>query len=153
MSQEVGNEDVTMRTLLIGLGVAAGLYVTVLAVLFVSGRRTVAGEVAVLLPNLLLLFKGLVRDPRVPLGSKALLVLGAAWVASPIDLIPEFIPILGPLDDAVVAALILRHLVRTTGADVVAEHWRGDQATLDRLLRLVGSRTVRGDPRSPGPRP
>src|SRR5207253_1910582 len=70
-----------------------------------EGRRTAAREVAALLPNLFGLFKGLVRDPRVPRGSKALLLFGAAWVASPIDLIPEFIPVLGPLDDAVVAAL------------------------------------------------
>src|SRR5204862_5394719 len=103
--------------------------------LFVAGRRTAAKEIATLLPNLLRLFKDLIRDPRVPRGSKVLLVVGAAWVASPIDLIPEFIPVLGPLDDAVVAALILRHVMRTAGAGVVTEHWRGDPATLNRLLR------------------
>jgi uncharacterized membrane protein YkvA (DUF1232 family) len=89
-----------------------------------------------------MLFKGLVGDPRVPRGSKALLLFGAAWVASPIDLIPEFIPVLGPLDDAVVAALILRHLLKTAGVEVVSEHWRGEPATLERLLRLSGSRTA-----------
>jgi uncharacterized membrane protein YkvA (DUF1232 family) len=124
-----------VRALLIGLAVAAAIYVLAVAGLLVAGRRTAAREVAALLPNLLILFKGLVRDPRVPRGSKVLLVIGAAWVASPIDLIPEFILLLGPLDDAVVAALILRHLVRSAGEDVVAEHWRGDPATLERLLR------------------
>ena len=64
-------------------------------------------------------------------------MLGLAWFASPIDLIPEFIPILGPLDDAVVAALILRHLGRSAGREVVGEHWRGDQAIIERLLRVV----------------
>jgi len=73
--------------------------------------------VATLLLNLARLFKGLVGDPRVPRSFKALLLFGAAWIASPIDLIPEFIPFLGPLDDAVVAALILRRLVRTAGED------------------------------------
>ena len=106
----------------------------------IAGRRTAAREVATLLPNLLRLFKGLVKDPRVPRGSKALLLFGALWVASPIDLIPEFIPFLGPLDDAVVAALIIRHLMKTAGPDVIGEHWRGDQATLSRLLRVVGSK-------------
>ena len=129
----------SLRTLLIGLGVAAGLYVVAVVVLFLAGRRSAAREVATLLPHLLGLFKGLIGDPRVPRGSKILLVLAAAWVASPIDLIPEFIPILGPLDDAVVAALVLRHLLRRAGRDVVVDHWRGDPATLDRLLRLFGS--------------
>src|SRR5439155_8408514 len=92
---------------------------------------------------LLALFRGLVRDPRVPRGSRLLLLFGAAWVASPIDLIPEFIPLLGPLDDAVVAALILRHVLRSAGEDVVAEHWRGDPATLARLLRLFQPRAMR----------
>ena len=72
-----------------------------------------------------------------------LLAVGAVWVASPIDLIPEFIPVLGPLDDAVVAALILRHVLRKAGPEVVAEHWRGDRATLNRLLRLPARRTRR----------
>jgi uncharacterized membrane protein YkvA (DUF1232 family) len=127
---------VTVRWILV-LAIALGVYLLAVAALFVAGRRTAAREVATLLPNLILLFKGLIDDPRVPRGSKILLVFGAAWVASPIDLIPEFIPFLGPLDDAVVAALILRHLVRTAGGDVVAEHWRGDPATLARLLRLL----------------
>ena len=125
-----------MRTLLISLAVIAAFYCVVLLVLILLGRRTAAKEVARLLPNVLVLFKGLVRDERVPRGSKALLVLGAAWVASPIDLIPEFIPFLGPLDDAVVAALVLRHVLRTAGDDVIAEHWRGEPETLNRLLRF-----------------
>ena len=133
------------RTLLIALAVVAGVYIVVAGALLLGGRRTAAREVAVLLPNLLALFKGLVRDPRVSRGSKALLLFGAAWIASPIDLIPEFIPVLGPLDDAVVAALILRHLLRTAGRDVVAAHWRGDPATLDRLIRLFEPRALRED--------
>jgi uncharacterized membrane protein YkvA (DUF1232 family) len=134
-----------VRTLLIALAVVAGVYVVAIAALFLAGRRTAAREVATLLPNLVRLFKGLVRDPRVPRRSKALLIFGAAWVASPIDLIPEFIPVLGPLDDAVVAALILRHLLRTAGREVVAEHWHGDPATLERLLRLFERGAVRRD--------
>jgi len=125
-----------VHTLLIGLAAAAAIYMAGVAALFLLGRRTAAKEFALLLPNLLVLFKCLGRDPRVPRGSKALLVVGALWIASPIDLIPEFIPVLGPLDDAVVAALILRHLIRTAGPDVVTEYWRGDPATLARILRL-----------------
>ncbi|HZP27671.1 MAG TPA: DUF1232 domain-containing protein [Acidimicrobiia bacterium] len=133
-----------MRTLLIALAIGAAVYIVAVAALFVAGRRTAAREVALLLPNLLWLFKGVAADPRVPRRSKALLLVGAAWVASPIDLVPEFVPVLGPLDDVVVAALILRHIVRRAGADVVAEHWRGDPATLSRLLRLTASSPDRG---------
>jgi uncharacterized membrane protein YkvA (DUF1232 family) len=118
----------------------------VVGALFVAGRRSFAREVAFLLPNLLKLFKGLVGDPRVPRGSKALLIFGAAWVASPIDLIPEFVPVLGPLDDAIVAALILRHVLRSAGREVVAEHWHGDPATLERLVRLFEPRAARPEP-------
>jgi uncharacterized membrane protein YkvA (DUF1232 family) len=134
-----------LRLLLIALAVVAGVYVVAVAALYLAGRRTAAREVVALLPNLLRLFKGLVRDPRVPRRSKALLVFGAAWIASPIDLIPEFIPVLGPLDDAVVAALILRHVLRTAGRDVIVEHWHGDPATIERLLRLFESRAARRD--------
>src|SRR6266566_2885805 len=137
-----------MRTLLIGLAVSVGVYIAVISALYLAGRRSAAREVATLLPNLLMLFKGLIRDPGVPPGSKLLLVFGAAWVASPIDLIPEFIPVLGPLDDAIVAALILRHLLRTAGSDVVTEHWQGDPATLARLLRLFEPKAARRNPRS-----
>jgi uncharacterized membrane protein YkvA (DUF1232 family) len=129
-----------MRTLLIAFGVVALLYAIVVLALLVAGRKSAAREVAMLLPNLAILFKGLIQDPRVPRGSKVLLLIGTAWIASPIDLIPEFIPFLGPLDDAVVAALILRRLVKTAGREVVEEHWRGDPATIARLLRVAGSR-------------
>jgi uncharacterized membrane protein YkvA (DUF1232 family) len=123
-----------IRVLLISLGVVAVLYVVVILALMLAGRRTAAREVAVLIPNLALLFKDLVRDPRVPRRSKMLLLVGVAWIASPIDLIPEFVPFLGPLDDAVVTALILRHLVKKAGPDIVLENWRGDPATIARLL-------------------
>ena len=129
-----------MRVLLISVLVAAAVYAALLVVLIVAGRGAAARELATLVPNLARLFKDLIRDPRVPRGSKVLLVIAAAWVASPIDLIPEFIPVLGPLDDAVVAALVLRHVLRRAGREVVVEHWRGDPATLERILRLFSIR-------------
>jgi uncharacterized membrane protein YkvA (DUF1232 family) len=125
-----------VHTLLIGLAITATVYAIFVCALVVLGRRTAAKELALLLPNLIMLFKDLARDPRVPRSSKVLLIFGALWFASPIDLIPEFIPVLGPLDDAVVAALILRHLLRSAGTDVVSEHWRGEPGTLNKLLRL-----------------
>jgi uncharacterized membrane protein YkvA (DUF1232 family) len=65
------------------------------------------------------------------------LALAAVWLVSPIDLLPEFLPVLGPLDDIVVAALALRYLVRRAGAEVVRDHWRGERATLDVILHAA----------------
>lgn len=122
-----------MPTLFIALGAVALAYVVAVITLVVAGRRTAAREVAMLLPNMAMLFKGLIGDPRVPPSSKFLLLFGIVWVASPIDLLPEFLPFLGPLDDAVVVALILRRLGRTAGRQVIEEHWRGDPAIIARL--------------------
>jgi uncharacterized membrane protein YkvA (DUF1232 family) len=126
-----------VRTVLGAFVVVLAIYALVILVLFVAGRRFAARTLAMLIPNLVSLFHGLLGDPRVPLGSKVLLWFGVVWIASPIDLLPEFLPVVGPLDDAVVAALVLRHLVRTAGEDVVRDHWRGDPRTLDRILRVT----------------
>ncbi|MCI0632922.1 MAG: DUF1232 domain-containing protein [Actinobacteria bacterium] len=94
-----------------------------------------------------MLFRGLLHDRRVPRSSKLLLGFAVAWLISPIDLIPEFIPILGPLDDAIVAALVLRHVLRRTDEDVLSEYWRGDTAILETIVRAHAA-TQRG--RKPG---
>ena len=122
-----------MRGLLIGLAIAAGVWLVAILVLVAVGRRSRARELANLLPNLLFLFRGLLRDPRVPRGAKLWVGFAVLWIASPIDLIPEFIPVVGPLDDAIVAVLVLRHLLRRTDRSVLAEHWRGDASTLDAI--------------------
>jgi uncharacterized membrane protein YkvA (DUF1232 family) len=129
-----------MRIVLLGLASAAALWLVAIAALALVGRRTAAGELATLLPNLAILLKGLIVDGRVARSDKALLAFGAAWVASPIDLVPEFVPVLGPLDDVVVVSLILRRVVRHAGPDVLADHWRGSPETLARVLKLFGSR-------------
>ena len=117
--------------------VLVAIWIVVAVVLVVVGRVLLARELALLLPNLIRLFAGLLRDARVPLRAKIVLAVASVWLASPIDLIPEFIPLVGSLDDAVVAALALRFVLSTTDGAVVRENWRGDPATLERLLRLV----------------
>jgi uncharacterized membrane protein YkvA (DUF1232 family) len=126
-----------MRTLLLALAIVFLLYVALVVGLIVSGRKLAAKELARLLPNLIRLFRDLAKDPRVPRGAKVVLAVAAVWLVSPIDLLPEFIPVVGPLDDAVVAALALRYLIRRAGQDVVREHWRGDPATLDAIFRAA----------------
>jgi uncharacterized membrane protein YkvA (DUF1232 family) len=123
------------------------IWIVVVIVLVVVGRVLLARELALVLPNLIRLFGGLLRDGRVPIPAKIVLAVASVWLASPIDLIPEFIPIVGALDDAVVAALALRFVLNSTDGAVIREHWHGDPATLARLLRLaaIGSR---GTPRA-----
>jgi uncharacterized membrane protein YkvA (DUF1232 family) len=129
-----------VRGLLIGIGIAIVIWSIAILILIVLGRRSQARELATLIPNLLVLFRGLARDPRVPRSAKLWLVVAVVWIASPIDLVPEFIPIAGPLDDAIVAALVLRHVLRRTDRSVLLEHWRGDAATLEALASSRRSR-------------
>jgi uncharacterized membrane protein YkvA (DUF1232 family) len=133
-----------VRGLLIAGGIVLGVWTLAVITLFVLGRKTIARELVTLLPNLIRLFRGLLGDPRVPRTSKALLALAALWLASPIDLIPEFLPGIGALDDAVVAGLALRHVVKRAGSEVVRDHWHGDPRTVGLLLRVAGGeRTTR----------
>jgi uncharacterized membrane protein YkvA (DUF1232 family) len=137
-----------VRELLIVLAVVLLVWVVALGVLLLVGRKIAAKRLLTLVPNLVSLFRGLLGDDRVPLASKVALGAGLVWIVSPIDLVPEFIPVLGPFDDAIVGALVLRHVVRRAGPSVVAEHWRGDDATLSVLLRVAGVRKDRrNDPR------
>jgi uncharacterized membrane protein YkvA (DUF1232 family) len=92
--------------------------------------------VALPVPNLILLFKSLLRDPAVARGPKIALAIDVVWLISQIDLLPEFLPVLGPID-AVVGGARAPVPVQRVGIDVVRTHWRGEPATLDAILRAV----------------
>lgn len=124
------------RGLLIAVACTLVLWLLAILVLVALGRRSQARELVTVLPNLVVLFRGLLTDPRVSRSSKGWLWFALAWCVSPIDLIPEFVPVAGPLDDAIVAALVLRHVLRRTDRAVLADHWRGDPNTLDAIIRL-----------------
>jgi uncharacterized membrane protein YkvA (DUF1232 family) len=115
--------------------VVLGIYALVLVALIALGRRWLAREAALLLPNLIRLFHGLLGDPAVPWHAKLALGAGIAYLAMPLDLIPDFIPVAGQLDDAVVAALVLAYVVRASGRPTVERHWRGDPRIIGRLIR------------------
>jgi uncharacterized membrane protein YkvA (DUF1232 family) len=95
-------------------------------------------ELARVVPELGRLFLALARDSRVPPLRRLQLIVLGAYLVSPIDLLPDFIPVVGRLDDAALAALALRGVVRSVGPRVVAEHWPGSSRTLNVVLRLAG---------------
>jgi len=86
------------------------------------------------LPDCVVALRALHRDPRVPRSAKIGLWIALLWVVSPIDLIPEFLPVIGPLDDVVVVALALRYAARQVPRDVLLEAWPGDRRIIERLL-------------------
>jgi len=117
--------------------VAAGLMVASWAVLVVLARRLPPGplrELARFIPDCLTTVGRLRRDPRVPRRAKVAVVLAGLWLASPIDLLPEFLPVIGPLDDVVVVALALRYAARQVPRQVLLDAWPGDPRLLERLL-------------------
>jgi uncharacterized membrane protein YkvA (DUF1232 family) len=98
---------------------------------------TTGRELAAFLPDCAVLLKRFLTDERVPRRAKVPIVLLMPYLASPIDLIPDFIPVLGQLDDAVLVALVLRRVVRMAGRDVVRELWPGSEGGLKVILSLA----------------
>jgi uncharacterized membrane protein YkvA (DUF1232 family) len=126
-----------MRTVLVAVGITVAAWLVAVTSLILAGRKVAAKQLAMLLPDLASLLRGLLRDSRVPRGSKVLVGIAMVWVISPIDLLPEFLPVIGPLDDVVVVALVLRHVVKRAGPEIVREHWRGDPVMLERVLAAL----------------
>ena len=94
-------------------------------------------ELLASLPHLVRLLARLVKDPRVPTRVKAVLGVAAVYLASPLDLVPDFIPLLGYLDDVIVAAVVLDGILNHVDRAIVLEHWPGDPAGLERMSRLA----------------
>jgi uncharacterized membrane protein YkvA (DUF1232 family) len=90
-------------------------------------------------PDCAVLFKRLLRDSRVPRGAKLVLVGLAGYLAMPFDLIPDFIPVVGQLDDALLVAATVAYVVRRAGRDVVEELWPGSERGLRVVLALARS--------------
>ncbi len=103
--------------------------------------RQLALDAALMLPNLIKLLGRLIKDPRVPRRSKVLLGVSIAYVLSPIDLLPEFIPVAGLLDDIFLVAFALNHLIERAGEEVVVEHWDGPQDVLGMIQSVLSTVT------------
>jgi uncharacterized membrane protein YkvA (DUF1232 family) len=118
-----------------------GLYVVGIAALIAAGRREDARALAGFIPDCLVMTSRLARDRRISRPRRALLWLVLGYLALPFDLVPDFLPGIGQLDDAVVLGLALRVLARGGGTELVREAWPGPQASLTIVLRAAGLET------------
>jgi uncharacterized membrane protein YkvA (DUF1232 family) len=124
------------------IAVAAGLAVTYLlllgALLVARPKAGLLNETLRLLPDLLGLLRRLLADRTMPRAVRVRLWLLVAYLAMPFDLVPDFVPVLGYADDAIVVTLVLRSVVRRAGASAIERHWRGTDAGLSAVSRLAG---------------
>jgi uncharacterized membrane protein YkvA (DUF1232 family) len=131
------------------IGVAAGLvlmWLAVIAVLWsVKGRFDLAAlrEALRMLPDLLRLIKRLAADATLPRGVRIRLWLLLVYLIIPIDLVPDFIPVIGYADDAIIVALALRSVIRHAGPQAIQNHWPGTGDGLAAVMRLAGTSTSR----------
>jgi uncharacterized membrane protein YkvA (DUF1232 family) len=124
--------------LLVSIGVLVAVYAMFVIALVLAGRRSDARALATFIPDCIVLVTRLARDPRVPRRRKLLLLALVGYLALPFDLVPDFIPIAGQLDDAIIVALVLRSLVRSGGEDLIRELWPGPEQSLALIVRLAG---------------
>ncbi|MFP5310367.1 MAG: YkvA family protein [Actinomycetes bacterium] len=101
-------------------------------------RETTVRELLTFLPDVVRLLGRLVRDDRVPWQSKVLAGAALAYLVSPVDVIPDVVPVLGQADDLWLAVRAVRSLMRTAGYDVVHEHWSGSDDGFALLLVVAG---------------
>ncbi|MCW2868262.1 MAG: hypothetical protein JWR20_2450 [Marmoricola sp.] len=127
------------------LGVAAGLllvWLVVVVAFYVAGRRTEEPtrlrDALRLLPDVLRLVRSLAADPTLPRGLRWRLGLLLAYLLSPVDLVPDVVPVAGYADDALVLAWVLRSVVRSAGPEALDRHWPGTPEGLAVVRRLAG---------------
>lgn len=126
------------------------VYAALIAALAIGSRQWDLRMIARLVPHCAVLFKRLLADPRVPSRWKVASAFALVYLALPFDLVPDFIPVAGQLDDAILIALVLRGLLRSAGPRLLREHWPGPTALLVPIERFAGTaQAVRGGGRRP----
>ncbi len=129
-----------MKTSIVLLMIVLILYIAFVSVLFATGKRTAVRAISGFIPDCIVLFKNLIKDKTVATRYKFLLILLIGYLVSPIDLVPDFIPIAGQLDDAILVAVVLRFVLEGVGPALAAKHWPGPNSSLNMLLKLAGVR-------------
>ncbi len=126
---------------LLGIVVALVAFWALLLVLFwaLRPKGVSVRELLGLIPAIVRLLRSVIGDRSAPLDVRLVLVGLLAWILSPIDLIPEFIPVLGPLDDVVVAVVAMRYVRRRVGVEDLRRRWTGTDDGFALLLRVIGS--------------
>jgi uncharacterized membrane protein YkvA (DUF1232 family) len=124
------------------IGLAAGLLLAwaalVVALVIARPRGRLLREALRLLPDVLRLLPRLAADRSLPRGVRVRLALLLAYLASPIDLIPDFIPVIGYADDAIIVTAVLRSVARHAGVQGIKRHWPGTEDGFTALCRLTG---------------
>jgi Protein of unknown function (DUF1232) len=128
-------------SLLIGIviGLAALWLALILLFWLLRPRGVGLRELVAVVPDIVRLIRSVVVDPRAPLDVRIVVVVLIAWILSPIDLIPEFIPVLGPLDDVVVGVIALRYVRRRLGIADLEARWPGSPEGFALLVRVIGA--------------
>lgn len=119
-------------------GVLVAWVALVVALLLARPRGAGLTDAVRLLPDLLRLIPRLARDPSLPRGVRLRLWLLLGYLASPLDLVPDVLPVIGYADDAIAVAVVLRSVVRRAGAEALERHWPGSDDGLVALRRLTG---------------
>lgn len=128
-----------MNWLALAIGMVVVVYVALIGALVVGSRQWDIRMIARLVPYCAILFKRLLADPRVPPRWKVASAFALVYLALPFDLVPDFIPVAGQLDDAIIVALVLRGLLRSAGPRLLREHWPGPTALLVPIERFAGT--------------
>jgi uncharacterized membrane protein YkvA (DUF1232 family) len=120
--------------------IAVGVYAVAVAAILAAGRREDARALAGFIPDCVVMVSRLARDRRISRPRRVLLFCVLGYLAFPIDLVPDFLPVAGQLDDAVLLALALRVLVRGADPGLIREAWPGPEASLNLVLSAAGLR-------------
>jgi uncharacterized membrane protein YkvA (DUF1232 family) len=130
--------------LLLSGGIAVAIYALFVGWLLLAGRSQDARALAGFVPDCVVLFRRLLADDRVPRRKRALLIAMIGYLAMPIDLVPDFIPVAGQLDDLLLVAFVLRSVLRAGGPELLSEHWPGPAASLGVISRMAFGPAPRG---------